>query len=102
MLEEGVYPPDFRAFVSAVFFDDIYEDANPENISQNAYMQVGDEVYLTHSSARLSGSKTLVGEARDEAKRAVLQGYILQLLQQRELRCKGTAFNQLRVLGGLC
>ena len=45
-LEEGVYPSDFRAFVSAVFFDDIYEDANPENISQNAYMQVGDEVYL--------------------------------------------------------
>ena len=41
---------------------------DPENISQNAYMQVGDEVYLVHSSARLSGSKTLVGEARDEAK----------------------------------
>ena len=69
VLEEGVYPSDFRAFVSAVFFDDIYEDANPENISQNAYIQVGDEVYLTHSSARLSGSKTLVGEARDQAKR---------------------------------
>ena len=69
VLEEGVYPSDFRAFVSAVFFDDIYEDANPENISQNAYMQVGDEVYLTHSSARMSGSKTLVGEARDQAKK---------------------------------
>ena len=69
VLEEGVYPSDFRAFVSAVFFDDIYEDANPENISQNAYMQVGDEVYLVHSSARISGSKTLVGEQRDQAKR---------------------------------
>jgi hypothetical protein len=68
VMEEGVYPSDFRAFVSAVFFDDIYEDANPENISQNAYMQVDDEVYLVHSSARLSGSKTLVGEARDQAK----------------------------------
>ena len=63
VLEEGVYPSDFRAFVSAVFFDDLYEDANPENISQNAYMQVGDEVYLVHSSARISGSKTLVGES---------------------------------------
>ena len=69
VLEEDVYPSDFRAFVSAVFFDDIYEDANPENISQNAYIQVGDEVYLVHSSARLSGSKTLVGEARDQAKK---------------------------------
>ena len=69
VLEEGVYPSDFRAFVSAVFFDDIYEDANPENISQNAYMQVGDEVYLAHSSARLSGSKALVGEERKEAKK---------------------------------
>ncbi|MGC6430343.1 MAG: hypothetical protein ACON5F_04810 [Jejuia sp.] len=69
VLEEGLYPSDFRAFVSAVFFDDIYEDANPENISQNAYMQVGDEVYLVHSSARISGSKTLVGEKRDQAKR---------------------------------
>ena len=69
VLEEGVYPSDFRAFVSAVFFDDIYEDANPENISQNAYMQVDDEVYLVHSSSRISGSKTLVGEQRDQAKR---------------------------------
>ncbi|MDC3346216.1 hypothetical protein OAV76_03075 [Schleiferiaceae bacterium] len=68
VLEEGVYPSDFRAFVSAVFFDDIYEDANPENISQNAYIQVGDEVYLTHSSARLSGSIALVGEERKKAK----------------------------------
>ena len=69
VLEEGVYPSDFKAFVSAVFFDDIYEDANPENISQNAYMQVDDEVHLVHSSARISGSTTLVGEARDQAKR---------------------------------
>ena len=69
VLEDGVYSSDFRAFVRAVFFDDIYEDANPENISQNAYMQVGDEVYLVHNSARVSGSKTLVGEQRDEAKR---------------------------------
>jgi hypothetical protein len=69
VLEDGVYPSDFRAFVRAVFFDDIYEDTNPENISQNAYMQVGDQVYLVHSSARISGSKTLVGEQRDQAKR---------------------------------
>ena len=68
VLEQGVYPSDFTAFVSAVFLDDIYEDASPKNISQNAYIQVGDEVYLTHSSARVSGSKTLVGEQRDEAK----------------------------------
>ena len=69
VLEEGVYPSDFRAFVSAVFFDDIYEDANPVNISQNAYTQVGDEVYSVHHSVRVSGSKTLVGEARDRAKK---------------------------------
>ena len=69
VLEEGVYPSDFSAFVSAVFFDDIYVDAKPANISQNAYLQVGDEVYLSHSHTRLPGSKALVGEERKEAKK---------------------------------
>ena len=89
VLEEGVYPPDFRAFVSAVFFDDIYEDANPENISQNAYMQVGDEAYLVHTSARLSGSKTLVGEARDHAKRQFFKDIFFNYYNKENYGVKG-------------
>jgi len=89
VLEEGVYPPDFRAFVSAVFFDDIYEDANPENISQNAFMAVGDEVYLVHSSARLSGSKTLVGEARDQAKRQFFKDIFFNYYNKENYGVKG-------------
>ena len=89
VLEEGVYPSDFRAFVSAVFFDDIYEDANPENISQNAYMQVGEEVYLTHSSERVSGSKTLVGEARDQAKRQFFKDIFFNYYNKENYGVKG-------------
>ena len=89
VLEEGVYPSDFRAFVSAVFLDDIYEDANPENISQNAYMQVGDEVYLVHSSARLSGSKTLVGEQRDKAKRLFFKEIFFNYFNKENYGVKG-------------
>lgn len=89
VLEEGVYPSDFRAFVSAVFFDDIYEDANPENISQNAYIQVGDEVYLTHSSARLSGSKTLIGEAREKAKRQFFKDIFFNYYNKENYGAKG-------------
>jgi hypothetical protein len=89
VLEEGVYPPGFRAFVSAVFFDDIYEDANPENISQNAYMQVGDEVYLAHTSARLSGSKTLIGEARDQAKRQFFKDIFFNYYNKENYGVKG-------------
>ena len=89
LLEEGVYPSDFRAFVSAVFFDDIYEDANPENIAQNAYMAVGDEVYLTHSSARLSGSKTLVGEVRDQAKRQFFKDIFFNYYNKENYGVKG-------------
>ena len=37
VLEEGVYPSDFRAFVSAVFLDDIYEDTNLEDVSECLY-----------------------------------------------------------------
>lgn len=89
VLEEGVYPTDFRAFVSAVFLDDIYEDANPENISQNAYMQVDDEVYLVHSSARLSGSKTLVGEQRDKAKRLFFKEIFFNYFNKENYGVKG-------------
>jgi len=89
VLEDGVNPSDFRAFVSAVFFDDIYEDANPENISQNAYMQVGDEVYLTHSSARISGSKTLVGEAREKAKRQFFKDIFFNYYNKENYGIKG-------------
>ena len=89
VLEEGVYPPDFRAFVSAVFFDDIYEDANPENISQNAYMQVGDEAYLVHTSARLSGAKTLVGEQRDQAKRQFFKDIFFNYYNKENYGVKG-------------
>ena len=69
VLEEGVYPSDFTAFVSAVFLDDIYEDASPKNISQSASVQVGEDIYEVGGYTRVSGAKTLVGEARDEAKR---------------------------------
>ena len=89
VLEEEVYPSDFRAFVSAVFFDDIYEDANPENISQNAYMQVDDEVYLVHSSARLSGSRTLIGEARDQAKRQFFKDIFFNYYNKENYGVKG-------------
>jgi hypothetical protein len=89
VLEEGVYPPGFRAFVSAVFFDDIYEDANPENISQNAYMQVGNEAYLVHTSARLSGSKTLIGEARDQAKRQFFKDIFFNYYNKENYGVKG-------------
>jgi len=89
VLEEGIYPPDFRAFVSAVFFDDIYEDANPENISQNAYIQVGDEVYLTHSSARVSGSETLIGEQRDDAKKLFFKEIFFNYFNKENYGVKG-------------
>ena len=89
ILEQGVYPSDFTAFASAVFLDDIYKDANPENISQNAYIQVGDEVYLTHSSARLSGSKTLVGEARDQAKRQFFKDIFFNYYNKENYGVKG-------------
>ena len=89
VLEEGVYPSDFRAFVSAVFFDDIYEDANPENISQNAYIQVGDEVYLTHSSARVSGSETLIGEQRDDAKKLFFKEIFFNYFNKENYGVKG-------------
>ena len=89
VLEEGVYPSDFRAFVSAVFFDDIYEDANPENVSQNAYMQVGGEVYLVHKSARVSGSKTLVGEAREQAKRQFFKDIFFNYYNKENYGVKG-------------
>lgn len=68
ILEQGVYPSDFTAFVSAVFLDDIYEDASPKNISQSASVQVVEDVYGVGGYARVSGAKTLVGEARKEAK----------------------------------
>ena len=89
VLEDGVYPSDFRAFVSAVFLDDIYEDANLENISQNAFMQVDDEVYLVHSSARLSGSKTLVGEQRDQAKRQFFKDIFFNYYNKENYGVKG-------------
>ena len=89
VLEEGVYPSDFRAFVSAVFLDDIYEDANPQNISQNAHIQVGDEVYLVHSSARLSGSKTLVGEQRDKGKRLFFKEIFFNYFNKENYGVKG-------------
>ena len=89
VLEEDVYPSDFRVFVSAVFYDDIYEDANPENISQNAFMQVGDHVHLTHSSARISGSKTLVGEAREKAKRQFFKDIFFNYYNKENYGIKG-------------
>ena len=102
VLEEGVYPPDFRAFVSAVFFDDVYEDASPENIAQNAYMAVGDEVYLTHNSARLSGSKTLVGKARKEAKEQFFKDIFFNYYNKENYGVNGQLSISSDVLRGLC
>ena len=68
VFEEGVYPSDFTAFVSAVFLDDIYEDASLENISQAASIQVGEGIYEVGSTVRVSGAMTLVGEERKDAK----------------------------------
>ena len=68
LLEEGVYPSDFIQFVKGVFFDDIYEEASPKNISQTASIQVGKDIYEIGNTVRISGSKTLVGEARNQMK----------------------------------
>ena len=68
LLEEGVYPSDFIQFVKGVFFDDIYEEASPKNISQTASIQVGKDIYEIGTTVRISGSKTLVGEDRNEMK----------------------------------
>ena len=89
VLEEGVYPPDFRAFVSAVFLDDIYEDASPENISQNASVQVGEDVYEVGGYARVSGTKTLVGEARKEAKEQFFKDIFFNYYNKENYGVKG-------------
>jgi hypothetical protein len=89
VLEEGVYPPDFRAFVSAVFLDDIYEDASPENISQNASVQVGEDVYEVGGYARVSGAKTLVGEARKEAKEQFFKDIFFNYYNKENYGVKG-------------
>ena len=52
-------------------------------------MAVGDEVYLTHSSARLSGSKTLVGEARDQAKRQFFKDIFFNYYNKENYGIKG-------------
>ena len=88
-MEEGVYPSDFRAFVSAVFFDDIYEGANPENISQNASVQVGEDVYEVGGYARVSGTKTLVGEARKEAKEQFFKDIFFNYYNKENYGVKG-------------
>ena len=67
--EEGVFPSDFRAFVSAVFLDDIYEDASPENLAQTASKELLEDIEHTGSYSRVSGMKNLVGEERDKAKK---------------------------------
>jgi hypothetical protein len=89
VLEEGVYPPDFTAFVSAVFLDDIYEDASPENISQNASVQVGEDVYEVGGYARVFGTKTLVGEARKEAKEQFFKDIFFNYYNKENYGVKG-------------
>ena len=63
------FPGDFRAFVGAVFLDDIYEDASPENLAQTRSEQLLEDVLHTGGYARISGMKNLVGEERDKAKK---------------------------------
>ena len=75
MLDERInvydesFPGDFRAFVGAVFLDDIYEDASPENLAQTASKKLLEDVQHTGGYARVSGIKNLVGEERDKAKK---------------------------------
>jgi hypothetical protein len=52
-------------------------------------MQVGDEAYLVHTSARLSGSKTLVGEARDHAKRQFFKDIFFNYYNKENYGVKG-------------
>lgn len=67
--EDDVFPGDFRAFVRAVFLDDIYEDASPENLGQTASKHLLEGVEHTGGYSRISGMKNLVGEERDRAKK---------------------------------
>lgn len=64
-----LFPSDFTAFVTAVFQDDIYEEASPENLQQNLNIEVTEGVVLKNSTLRVAGTKNLVGEERDNAKR---------------------------------
>ena len=67
--EEGPFPGDFRAFAGAVFLDDIYEDASPENLAQTASKQLLEDIEHTGGYSRISGMKNLVGEEREKAKK---------------------------------
>jgi hypothetical protein len=89
VLEQGVYPIDFIAFVSAVFLDDIYEDASPENISQTASIQVGEGIYDVGSTVRVSGAKTLVGEERKEAKEQFFKDIFFNYYNKENYGVKG-------------
>ena len=89
VLEEGVYPSDFRAFVSAVFLDDLYEDVLPKNITQEVSTQVDDEIYSVHSSTRVSGSKTLIGEAREKEKKRFFKEVFFNYYKKENYGVKG-------------
>jgi hypothetical protein len=89
ILEQGVIPSDFTAFVSAVFLDDIYEDASPKNISQSASVQVVEDVYGVGGYARVSGAKTLVGEARKEAKEQFFKDIFFNYYNKENYGVKG-------------
>jgi len=89
VLEEGVYPSDFRAFVSAVFLDDLYEDVLPKNITQEVSTQVDDEIYSVHSSTRVSGSKTLIGEAREKKKKRFFKEVFFNYYKKENYGVKG-------------
>jgi hypothetical protein len=52
-------------------------------------MQVGDEAYLVHTSARLSGSKTLIGEQRDQAKRQFFKDIFFNYYNKENYGVKG-------------
>jgi hypothetical protein len=69
VFEEDGIPADFRAFVSAVFLDDIYEDASPENLAQTASKELLEDIEHTGSYSRVSGMKNLIGEEREKAKK---------------------------------
>lgn len=65
------------------------EDASPDNISQNASVQVGEDVYEVGGYARVSGAKTLVGKARKEAKEQFFKDIFFNYYSKENYGVKG-------------
>jgi len=66
-------PSDFTAFVSAVFFDDIYEDASPANLAHMASEELSEGIIDTGGYIRTAGAGNLSGQERKTAKQKFFQ-----------------------------